>query len=185
MVRAVLVLIVCCVAVPAHAGIIFTDVKALLRTDSSSRVTTVEILLNGLGNAATGILEYPPDPIEPDAHPAYPPDPVRWVSGIQPTPFRPVMTFSFDDTGDYLGVEPTPFDVWSLTSGMFYGTLDFSGVTDVELGSLRNITGVTLTRDNGDIVAVDPFDIVSVTEPAALWLAAGGLLATLRRRRPA
>ena len=93
------------------------------------------------------------------------------------------LTFQFDDIGNYLGLEPTPFQVFSTTTGKLYGTLSFDGVTDVALGSLRGITGATLTTAAGEVLAVDPFAIVSVAEPSTGLLLAAGLLGLYGRRR--
>ena len=182
MVRILLGAMLTLVMLPTQAAVILTDIQGLLRTTTSDRGTTVELLADASGGIATGILEYPPDPVTPDRR-AYPPDPIRWAMGIDPTPFQPVLTFSFNSLGNYLGIQPTPFHVISITTGLLYGELNFDGVSDVALGSLRGITGVTLTTPAGEILAVDPFDIVTVSEPPLGLLLAGILLAFLRRSR--
>ncbi len=180
MVRILTSALLALVVLPAQAAIILTDFQGLLRTTTNDRGTTVELLADADGGIATGILEYPPDPISPGGR-NYPPDPVRWAMGIEPTPFQPVLTFIFDDTGNYLGVEPTPFRVISMTTGKLYGELRFEDVSEVGLGSLLGITGATLTTPGGEVLAVDPFNIVAVSAPPVSLLLAGMLVAILRR----
>lgn len=178
--RSIITAVLLLISLPGHAGVIFTDLVGQLTTTNATRGLSIALINDADGLAATGGFEVradgPGDTI-------YPPDPIRWVSGVQPTPFRAAATFQFDDTGNYLGVEPTPFRVLSATTGMLYGTLSLDRVVDAQIGSLTNITGAVFTTSNGQTLSVDPFSItasvISVPEPALLSLL---LLVLLVRR---
>ena len=128
-----------------HASVLVTDVQALLRSVPTPNGTRVELLADAEGQIATSIIEYPPDPITPTGR-SFPAERVFWAMGVEPTPFMPVLSFDFDDTGNFSGVQPTPFQLFSVATGEFFGTLSFDAVTDAQLGSVRNITGAILTE---------------------------------------
>ena len=185
---------------PAHAvSITFTDFQAVMassvdpRTGNEIVSLLVASSLFGPGGFAGGLgaVGTTPD----DGH--------IWLidpfAGVDPSPFMPVLSFIVSPGGDVMGVEPSPFRLFTAqppdpiipgAAPTLVGELDFSGVTGT-LGSL-NLSGVIVHAVDqagvrtGDIYDVAPFTIqaVAVPEPSTFLLLGFGLLgaAALRRR---
>lgn len=112
-----------------------------------------------------------------------------------------ILSFQFDDSGNFMGIQPQPFrlaigyppdpvlpgpDLPGVPPDPIrepMGFLDFSNAFGVGLGSLVNINGVTLTGVDGSFDRVAPFAIRNVPEPAPVALLALGLAALLALRR--
>lgn len=167
---------------PASAALMLSNTQARFEVvGATDGTTTVHLLADGRfgpGGIAAGLVD--PSSI------GYPPDPARWIAfqdsvgGISPSPFAPdgtrVLSFNFDRIGNFSGVEPSPFRIILATPSMNLGRLDFSNVSGVMLGSLTNITGVTLNSLTAGMVTIDPFSITAVPEPGTLALLLAGLL---------
>ena len=133
---------------------------------------------------------------------AAPPDDTLWLvqslAGLAPPDDNRILTFTFDDLGNYLGIEPTPFYDPNVVAGVtpdpfriFVGTappdditpadllgeLDFREVSGVTIGSLNNITGLQLVKltDGGPDITFEPFSIHNVPEPTTMALLGLGL----------
>ena len=118
--------------------------------------------------------------------------------GFRPRDRSRILTFSFDDAGRFMGIEPTPFRVFlseyppdpvfppePVAPATVIGELDFSGVTHAALGSLTDITGLQLVdrSDGGPALTFAPFTIVAVPEPPLTVLTGLALLAAARLAR--
>lgn len=119
-----------------------------------------------------------------------------------------ILTFEFNDTGNFLGIEPTPFFDPNVVAGIeptpfriflaeyppdpvrppvLIGELDFRGVNMASFGSINGITGLRLI-DSGSNPEIAPFSIHNLPEAGSLTLLVAGLpllgLGLLARRSP-
>ena len=189
MYRCIAILLIGCWAVPAWSTAILSDMEARFEfevlTDGSTLVHLLAGAPFGDGGIAAGLFT-PPDPVLPP-DPILPPDPVRWLAldaagSATPDDTR-VLSFSFDRTGLFSGVDPQPFRIF-LENTVTLGELDFSNVSGVMMGSLTNITGLQLITSTGTL-DIEPFDIRAVPEPSTLGLLGAGLLGLWFRKKAA
>ena len=180
----------------ARADIItFTDFQADM-VSSIDPITGNEIIsllvnstLFGPGGFAGGLGEVGSSP----------PDDSLWLVdpflSSPPDDNRPAIGFILDESGNVMGIEPSPFRMFlgnppddsipgdELT---LIGLLDFSAVTG-STGSL-NLSGVMVLAvdQNGDptgeVFDVDPFTIQNIPAPGAVVLGVYGLALVSRRR---
>ena len=195
---------------PVRAMPLLFDMEA--RLDSvplvGSRGTLVAMLsgdLFGAGGIAHGKLD-----LDGAAGPGEPRD-VLWLiqnlDGLSPPGEADTISFAFDDTGNFLGIQPTPFFDPNAVAGVqptpfraflaeyppdpirpavLLGELDFRAVSGVTLGSLTGIAGLRLVNraDGGANVEFAAFDVrsVSVAAPASAVLLGTALLVLARPR---
>lgn len=167
--RILLIVLFLTVSCPTFGGVILTNTVANLKTErAASGNTVVEVRssdLFGPRAIARGIFA---SDLDADA---YPPDPIRWLSGIEPTPFKPLLSVIFDSAGDFLRITSTSLiSLQSIATGHVYGSLDFSAVSGASLGSLVDIQGVELVKASGRRLAVDAFSITHIPEPSSMLL---------------
>ena len=196
--RLLATLIVVCWSLPTWAVPVLSSIEARLETGppGSARGSLVHLLSGGLfgtGGIARGLL---------DLDNGDGPTDVLWLvqslEDVRPPDASRVLRFTFDDTGNFLGIEPTPFYDPDVVAGVepspfriflaehppdpirpaaLIGELDFRAVSGVTLGSLNDISGLRLVNrtDGGANVTFASFSIRNVPEPATLALCIGAL----------
>lgn len=208
------VLIAACLAAPAAAVPVLSDMEARLDTERLPGGGTAVHLLTGGPFGPGGLAHGLFDAGGAGDLAGVPPEPILWRvqtrDGDTPPDGVRLLSFVFDEAGNFSGVDPSPFFDPDLDPDVaagidpepfriflaeyppdpilpvLLGELDFTGVTGAELGSLEAITGLALVRRPGGEpdLTLAPFTITAVPAPAplALLAAAAGVLASMRFR---
>jgi hypothetical protein len=171
-------------AAPAWSDVAFTDLRARLEVvthrDGSQTLSLLAGGPLGLGGVAAGrVTQTETDEtiwiagteevsgVEPT--PFFPVGEGD-VSGIDPTPFAPdgarVVSFEFDETGQFSGVQPTPFRVYVATPRGYLGWLSFENAT-ASRGGFLLLRGLEIETGAGRVPVEDsPIGAVRAPVPA-------------------
>ncbi len=209
--RAIAIFILTCMTLPASAIPVLSGFEAnlLVEQTDAGRKTVVSLVSGGIlgnGGIAHGLFDL-------NVGDNTPAEDTRWLvqnlRGTVAPDGQRILSFSFDDTGNFLGIEPTPFFDPNVTSGIeptpfrifladyppdpvrpafILGELDFRNISGVTRGSLNGISGLQLINrsDGGADLSFAPFNIVSVPEPGTLALilcGVTGFLISVRGRK--